>query len=221
MKRSPALALLALLASSSPAAAQEARERAQEARSSVQEALDSAQEGREGAPRVHVQTSEPATTLYEVTHQILIRGRPAGLTARPVCQGPCDRIVEAPGGRRFFFAGEGLTPSSQFQLAGKGPTVSIDIVPGSAGQRTGGYVMGAFGGAALLGGLTTLALGALTTSVSNGQALASPSIRIMAAGGGIAAAGLGLLIGGIAMVVKSKTTYAFPSPGTSTALLTF
>jgi hypothetical protein len=200
MKRS--LALLAVLAASAPA-------------------LAHGQEAREGAPRVHVQTTEPATTLFEVTRRIFIRGRPAGFTAKPVCQAACDRIVDAQGGKTFFFAGEGLTPSSQFQLTGKGPEVSIDVAPGSAGKRTGGYVMAVFGGAGLLGGLTTLALGALSTSVSGGQTQASPSTRMIGAGGAAAGVGLGLLIGGILMVTNSKTTYTFPGPGKSTALLTF
>lgn len=184
-------------------------------------------EPRDGAPRVHLEGAEPGTTLFQVTLQLRVRGRPAGVMARPVCQAPCDRIIDGLGGQRFFFAGEGLTTSSQFQLLGKGPDLRVDVVPGSSRKRMGGYVMGAFGGAALLGGLTTLALGALSTTVidatatSRATTVASPSTVMMATGGAVAGAGLGLLIGGILMVTHSRTAYRFLQPGPTPVLMTF
>jgi hypothetical protein len=156
----------------------------------------------DGAVRIHVEADSPAVTLEQVTGGTGVR-----VTARPVCRAPCDQIVDARGPDRFFFAGEGLMASPRFHLAGHGGAVVLDVKAGSAARRAGGFAMAFIGGAGFIAGISMIALGAISTSPG-----APPSTGLAVAGGVVGGVGLGLLVGGIVLVVKTRTTFAFRPP---------
>jgi hypothetical protein len=170
-----------------------------------------------GAPFVHVDNEgELPVVLHQVTSRVAMvgpGGTAFGVVAKPICRAPCDQIVDAREGQIFFFAGEGVVSSPQFTLSPRlGPRVHMAVRPGGTGRRAGGIVMASLGGAALLGGITMIALGATATSVTDAGASSAPSKGTMIAGGITAGLGLGLLIGGIAVIVQGSTRVTFVQP---------
>jgi hypothetical protein len=149
--------------------------------------------------RLHVEADAPAVTLEEVT----AGGR--WMRARPICRAPCDQFVDAHGQSGLFvLAGEGIVPSSPFHLTGHGRDVALDVAVARSARRAGGFAMAFIGAAGVVAGLSMIALGAIPTTSDGGQ---SPGL--VAAGGVAGGVGLGLLVGGIVLVVKTRTTFAF------------
>src|SRR5262249_25227331 len=115
-------------------------------------------------------------------------------------------------GQGFFFAGPGLRPSPAFQLKGRGGDVTVGVRPGSSSRYTSGSVMAALGGAALGLGAVFVGMGtrgSLTGTTATGAEVYTPD-RAYQIGGGVGiAVGLGVLAGGIVMMLRNRTTYAF------------
>ena len=166
-----------------------------------------------GAPRLHVEATSPGVTLFEVSQAAAVfgaRGTSYGVFTRPICHVPCDRIVDGRAGQSFYFGGEGVTPSSSFQLAGHSGEVAASVTPGSARARFGGVVMTGLGATAILTGAIMLPIGARYSETDDlGVTTNVVSVPMVAGGAALAAAGVGLLIGGIVTLVKSRTAVTF------------
>jgi hypothetical protein len=173
----------------------------------------------DGAPRVHIRTETPGMALHQITTSIAVVGYGGvayGMISRPVCVAPCDQVVDGRNGQLFFFAGEGTTQSSRFQLLGRGPEVVADVKGGGVWKRFGGFMLAAFGGAAVVTSATLFALGAAGRETYNAQTNQfdkSSNSGMMIGGGVLAGAGVGMLAGGIVMIVQSVTRYSFAQPG--------
>jgi hypothetical protein len=173
-------------------------------------------------PLVHVVSDSPDVQLHEVLTQStgIVWGYGGGFvtmtTSQPVCSVPCDRVVDAHNGQSFFFRGQGMPASSNFQLAGHGPQVTLDVKAGSSGLRAGGIAMASIGGAAMVIGAITLALGFYRppTVDSSGNVVDGPPDQGLQLAGGLALGlGVAAVAGGIVMIVKGRTTYSFIGPG--------
>jgi hypothetical protein len=176
-------------------------------------------------PHVHIQSDAPELQLHEVMAQVtgvVWGGGWATLTAsRPVCTAPCDQIIDAHQGQSFFVAGPGIPKSSQFQLAGRGPEVNLDVKAGSTGLRVGGIVVTGIGGAAIAIGIALLAVGftAPTDTIdANGNLVTTQGNQSFQIAGGVTLGlGVGALVGGIVMIVQGGTKYQFLAPGQQSA----
>lgn len=181
-----------------------------------------------GTPRVHIRTDAPGVALHEVTRQVSVGWNGGdfsyGPTSRPICIAPCDQIVDAHRGQRFFFTGAGIRPSPQFQFVGRRSEVVVDVKAGSSARYTGGTLLAAFGGAAAgLGGLFVGmgTRGSLTYNAAKGtnEYVSDRGYQI---GGGIGiGVGVGLLAAGITLIVKNATRYSFVDARRDALILCF
>jgi len=163
----------------------------------------------DGTPLVHVIADSPKVQL-----RLLVSswsgvmwgpggGYYSGSSSSPVCMAPCDKVVDA-GSQMFFFDGSGITRSSEFQLSGLGPEVTINVNSGSSALRGGGIAMIVIGAVASVVGAFAVGIGYL----------AEPQDQPSKTGGGVAiGTGLAMVGGGIAMMVGARTTYSFVTPG--------
>ncbi len=151
--------------------------------------------GRADAPLLHVELSTPADVhLHEVlTPDPTPRRSPGGYQVessryRIRCVAPCDTVIDAHRGQRFFFAGEGVPRSRPFALSGLGPNVHARVRVGSTARLTGGLIGTPLGAAGL---------------VIGGVLVGDPRAR----GPGVVALALGtaLLAGGIALLLTGRT----------------
>jgi hypothetical protein len=179
----------------------------------------------DGLTRVHIEADTPQITLHRmgtVKMDLPILGLTNVRKGLPVCPAPCDKVVDGSDGELFYFGGDGLLPSPQFQLRGLGPNANATVSGGSVHRFNAGIALTVIGGTAALTGLIFVigaALGGLPDS--NGDLV--PIGSGGAIGGGITAGlGLGVLAAGI-VLWRTKTSYAFaPPPVTSRGLvLTF
>jgi hypothetical protein len=117
-----------------------------------------AQDAPARGPRVHVVADSPAVTLYEQTFDDGV--------ARPICQPPCDRVIDARPGRGFFFTGEGLRPSRPFFVNDRTRDLWISVDTGVE-RRTSSAVMVAVGIVGLAGSVGTFLWGLSMTGEPN------------------------------------------------------
>jgi len=128
---------------------------------------------------------------------------------RTVCESPCDKIVDGSSGQGFTVGGEGLRESSAFSLVSRSGDVDLRVSPGHRSVFRGGFWM-------LMGGLTAIVVGGTfvglgATADPNNPAGTVGSRSWIAPGAIAAGAGLALVIGSIAMLASSQTTYTLRS----------
>ncbi len=166
-----------------------------------------------GAPRLHIESATPGVTLFEISPSVATfgpRGTSYGVYTRPVCSAPCDRVVDGRAGQSFYFGGEGVTASSSFQLADRGGDVAATVLPGSARTRFIGAVLTGVGATALLAGVIMVPIAVNYPELApDGSTTNVVSTPLLAGGSVLAGAGLGLLVGGIVTLVKSRTAVTF------------
>jgi hypothetical protein len=164
-----------------------------------------------GLPRLHIDAEKPVTLKEET--------RPPGEKPiiRPVCEAPCDQIIDGRAGQRFFFGGRGVTPSKRFQLGNERGDLWVRVKPGSSALRGGGIALTIIGSVAALVGLSLV----LTDAAINASE-SSPRLRgFDIAGVATAAAGLPIQAGGIVMLAMSSTTYSFLRSGATLGVVRF
>lgn len=111
-----------------------------------------------------------------------------------VCQAPCDRVIARPEGASFYVTGDGLSRSAGFTLPPDG-AVTLHVIPRRRVVVGLGWTMAALGGAATIGGATTMVA-------------AGDDRRVLTAGGITLAIGLPIAIAGvlIARFVRTRVT---------------
>lgn len=119
-----------------------------------------------------------------------------------LCLSPC-RVFVTPGD--FVVGGPRLRESPTFSLTSKNRFVRVDAEVGTEGGAIGGIVLSAVGGFTLLISLPIVLAGAVL------EARGDDGVGLLVGGGAASAVGAGLLIGGLSMVVGSKTTVALHS----------
>lgn len=164
-----------------------------------------------GLPRLHIDTEKPVT-LKEETR--LPGEKPI---VRPVCDAPCDQIIDGRAGQRFFFGGRGVSSSKRFQLGDERGDLRVRVNPGSSSLRGGGIALTVIGSVAALVGLSLL----LTDAALNAGSSSSRLRGFDIAGVATAAAGLPIQAGGIVMLTMSGTTYSFLRSGATPGVVRF
>lgn len=140
-----------------------------------------------GRPRVHLQIpGERALTLYEM------QGSAPGLV--PICNAPCDRVVDGRNGQSFVLGGPGLSRSLPFSLLSADASLTIHARPGRRALWIAGWVLTSVGAAAVLAGAATL------TAADDDRTLRR-------AGGFTFLGGLPFVAGGVVMVAFGRTRF--------------
>jgi hypothetical protein len=136
---------------------------------------------------VHLQIpGERALTLYEM------QGSAPGLV--PICNAPCDRVVDGRNGQSFVLGGPGLSRSLPFSLMSADASLTIHARPGRRALRIAGWVLTSVGAAAVLAGAATL------TAADDDRTLRR-------AGGFTFLGGLPFVAGGVVMVAFGRTRF--------------
>jgi hypothetical protein len=132
-----------------------------------------------------------------------LNGRLGGSRQRlKLCAAPC-RLRVAPG--NFVVAGPRLRESPTFSITGRNKVVHVDADVGTDGAAIGGIALAGIGGFTLLISLPVVLVGAVVEASGN------EGTGLLIGGGAATAVGAGLLIGGLSMVVGSKTTVSLRS----------
>jgi hypothetical protein len=172
-----------------------------------------------GTPAVHIESAD-GTSATEVELRELVgleltpyNAQTPGLAAtgyrahavgRRVCTAPCEAIVDGRGGREFYFAGEGITESRRFSLAGESGTLRFTVSPGhEASANIGLPLTGVSGATVFVGGFV---LGFGLYSRSDGAPKVGAGLLV---GGGVA---LGV---GLVLLLSGRTTFTItrqPAP---------
>jgi hypothetical protein len=177
----------------------------------------------DGMTRLHIAADTPEVNLHRmstVKANVPFFGPVDVRKGLPVCPAPCDKIVDGSDGELFYFGGEGLMPSQQFQLRGLGPDAKATVTGGSVHKYNGGLALTIIGSTAVLSGLAFIVCTAIGGCADDNGNFVPLSHGWYAAGGVTAAVGLGVLAGGIVLLMQGKTRYAFgQSPVTSRGLM--
>ncbi|UQA62852.1 hypothetical protein [Polyangium aurulentum] len=159
-----------------------------------------------GMPRVHIEADRNDVRLMRI--DAIYSGLDGeGIMVRPVCNAPCDEVVDARKGHTYFLAGPGMIPSRGFRLKNSSGDVTARVDGGSTTARNVGFVLAGFGGAALVGGAIMLPMGLAGNPVlSSDGGVAQDDRQTMVTAGGIAlGAGAALVVTGVVMIATSKT----------------
>jgi hypothetical protein len=151
-----------------------------------------------GAPRVHVETEETEVTLFREPFprelaRLDKRYRALGI---PICRVPCDRVIDGRAGQVFFFGGKDVVASPPFLLTDQTGDLAAEVHTSPYGKRGGPAVLGT--GAGMLAVGVPLGVAGLQRD--------SRAAGLGIAGCALAGVGLGAVAGGIAMIVKSRTS---------------
>lgn len=166
-----------------------------------------------GVVKVHIESEEPVT-LYE-------RGQPSVVSvgiysasfvpSRPVCQSPCDRVIDGSRGQQYFIGGADIPESSSFKLRDHSADTTIGVSPGSRGMRTAGYWLISIGATGVAAGAVMLPV---SIALSDGPIGSTDGGLI---GGAVSlGAGAAVLASGIVLMVVGRTTVDVDSTARAT-----
>jgi hypothetical protein len=74
----------------------------------------------------------------------------------PICDAPCDRVVDGSAGQLFFVGGRGVSRSKAFVLADQPPAVTLEVKPGRSAVLWGGWALTGVAAVGMLGGAGTM-----------------------------------------------------------------
>jgi hypothetical protein len=160
--------------------------------------------GARGVVYLHVETQAPRLEM-RVFDGHYRRRRGWGVLSRRICVAPCDQIVDAREGARYFFQGPGLTSSDLFRLNDRAGPLTARVVAGSRRAGEAGALAGVFGLASTFAGGLVLGVGQADPFDKRGMTMA----------GGVLLAN-GAVLGAVAAILISKaiTTvrWSLPAP---------
>lgn len=138
-----------------------------------------------GRPLVHMEVKPNAkpVQLRLITSEGYVSGYNVSgrsMTFETVCQSPCDRVIDATGGKRFMVGNDMWTFSRKIDLSNEGPDVTLDVVrPGNTAARISGAVLFGLGLGGLISGPLLLLLESTRTA---GAVITGVSVPLFAVG---------------------------------------
>jgi len=161
-----------------------------------------------GAPRVHIEANQPGVRLLRI-ERVISNEAGEGMLVRTACDAPCDKIVDGRRGQTFFLGASGMVPSRGFKLAGIEGDVVARVSGGNFAARQVGFLLGGFGGAAMIGGAIMLGFGygaTGTTLSADGKVVEGENTGLTT--GGFVALGVGtaMVATAIILVATNRTS---------------
>jgi hypothetical protein len=149
-----------------------------------------------GVVRIHIESDNPAVELQRIGGTAY-GGRGDAVLLEPVCNAPCDQVVNARAGS-FVLVGEGIPPSPRFQLSSYEGDLTLRVKAGDSGRLglgAAGIGISIFTGiASVIGFIVAATLS--PTRQARGEHI--PSLIV-----GIAGAGATLVFGGGGFLLAS------------------
>jgi hypothetical protein len=176
-----------------------------------------------GRPRLHIEADRPGVRLMKI-ERAMSDDMGEGILVRTVCAAPCDQVIEAKKRQTFFFGADGMVPSRGFQLSPLEGDITARIRGGSIVARQAGFLLGGFGGAAVLGGVTMLGVGYARndTHLSNeGKIVEGPNPALTTGGFIVLGVGAAMVTTAIVLVATAKTKITLFQGSNTSAGLTF
>lgn len=178
---------------------------------------------KKGLPRLHIEANRPGVRLLQINH-VMSDEMGEGILVNDVCTAPCDKIINAKRGQTFFFGADGMVPSRGFKLSGVEGDVVARVDGGSLVARQVGYLVGGFGGVAVIGGITMLGVGYGTGTAhlsSEGKVVEGPNPNLTTGGFIVLGAGAAMVTTAIILVVTAKTKFTLVRGEDKSALVTW
>ncbi len=160
-----------------------------------------------GLPRLHIEANRPHVRLMRI-ERVMSDDAGEGILVRSVCTMPCDQVIDGRRRQTFFFGAEGMVPSRGFRIASLQGHVVARVDGGSIVARQTGFLLGGFGGAAMLGGVTMLGVGyglGGTHLSSEGKIVEGPNPNLTTGGFLTLGIGAALVTTAVILVMTAKT----------------
>jgi hypothetical protein len=176
-----------------------------------------------GLPRLRINADMAGVRLMRI-ERAMSDDMGEGLLVRTVCVAPCDQVIDARKRQTFFFGAEGMVPSRGFKLSRLDGDIVAHVHGGSYVARQVGFLLGAFGGAAVLGGATMLGVGYAqrgTHLSSEGKIVEGPNPNLTTGGLIVLGAGAAVVTTAIVLVATAKTRIVLVHADDKSALVSF
>jgi len=176
-----------------------------------------------GLPRLHIDAHRFAVRLMRID-RALSDDMGEGILVKTVCRAPCDQLVDGRKRQTFFFGAEGMVPSRGFKLARLDGDIVAHVHGGSLVARQVGFLLGGFGGAAVLGGATMLGVGYAQNGAhlsNEGKVVDGPNSNLTTGGIIVLGVGVAMVTTAIVLVATAKTRITLVHAEDKSALVTF
>lgn len=160
-----------------------------------------------GLPRLHIEANRAHVRLMRI-ERVMSDDAGEGILVKTICTMPCDQVIDGRRRQTFFFGAEGMVPSRGFRLASLQGNVVARVDGGSIVARQTGFLLGGFGGAAMLGGATMLGVGyglSDTHLSSEGKIVEGPNPNLTTGGFVTLGIGAALVTTAVILVMTAKT----------------
>lgn len=160
-----------------------------------------------GLPRLHIEANRSHVRLMRI-ERVMSDDAGEGILVKSVCTMPCDQVIDGRRRQTFFFGAEGMVPSRGFRMANMQGHVVARVDGGSIVARQTGFLLGGFGGAAMLGGITMLGVGyglGGTHLSSEGKIVEGPNPNLTTGGFVTLGIGAALVTTAVILVLTAKT----------------
>lgn len=147
-----------------------------------------------------------------------------GILVRTICTAPCDQVIPAQKRQTFFFGADGMVPSRGFKLSKLQGNITARVQGGSLAARQIGFLLGGFGGTAVLGGVTMLGVGYANTGShlsSEGKVVEGSNTNLTTGGFIVLGVGAAMVTTAIVLVATAKTRITLVQDDDKSARLTW
>ncbi len=106
-------------------------------------------------PRIHIDADAPGVALRRSTKVLRVlnsNGNLIGVENQFECRAPCDKVIDARKGEKFFFGGEGFAPSNPFEFDNLHGDVTAQVSVASRRWETAGDALMGIGIPSVIGG---------------------------------------------------------------------
>ena len=169
--------------------------------------------GAPGVVRLHVDTMAPHLELrvFDGLEPLTGYRNSRRTISRWICTAPCDEIIDAREGARYFFGGPGLDRSPLFRLDGRSGLLAAHVEAGHASVKTAGKALTLLGPSLMGLGTVILVTGSAVFHPEDPDTRGEAAgFRI--AGGVLLGLGVATLITGVTLLVRGSTHFAFSAP---------
>ncbi len=176
-----------------------------------------------GLPRLRINADRPGVRLMRI-ERVMSDDMGEGILVRTVCTAPCDQVIDARKRQSFFFGADGMVPSRGFKLSRLDGNIVAHVHGGSLVARQIGFLLGGFGGAAVLGGATMLGVGYANSGThlsSEGKIVEGPNPNLSTGGFITLGIGAAMVTTAIVLVVTAKTRITLVQGDDKSALVSF
>jgi hypothetical protein len=176
-----------------------------------------------GLPRLHIDADRPGVRLLKIS-RVMSDNEGEGMLVKTICTAPCDQVIDARKRQTIFFGAEGMVPSRGFKLAPLEGDIVAHVHGGNIVARQLGFLLGAVGGVAMLGGATMLGVGYSQNSAhlsNEGKIVQGPNPTLTT--GGLITLGVGtaMVTTAIILVLTAKTHITLVHADDKSARITF